>query len=886
MAENNIRDYSSIYSIKEFALKEIAPKYFDMDNVNLLNIGLIGYVTDLAANMTEDTFNSISTYIREIFPNLARIPETLYNYAARLQIDNLFATPAQINLALFVNEKDIINLGEKKESMYEFVLDSDLVVDIEGIQFMPDYNIIITAKPYHGNYIFTAQYDMTYKNTLSSVVNPYIKTTRIVMNGSNYLGLFIKVRQVNKFEQVENIISNDKINLPTISFEFNDQIANFEVFYKPLGSDNYVQLKKRMHGSVPLKEPFCFYRIKDENKVEISFSARENYFQPEFNSEILINYYTTLGSKGNFPEYKGTNITVIPKSEVYLYNNNIILFAVPQGESHDGRDKLSLEELREKIIELTSTSGAYNIENDLQLYFSNYKFKDNNDVLFVKKRDDVLERIFSAFSLFKDTNNDYYPTNTLNMDLYKEDFDLEYEQSNRYILKAGHLFKYDPNYIDKVVCIRGKKLTDDLTTINEPFIFTNPFLMTVSKSPSVIGYYLNSLDTKHSLEYTYVNIDSPVQFICNTLQIKRNALMGEDEYTLTINIAPISPLESPLVDNEGRDLGKLKVILTIEDNGLEICYKEFSLKSYDSSSEIYTFETKIKTDDYMTLTQKMRVYEVKNRNTGEVEISLIPMYDAKVNIHTLYKYDNMVLEHKFANLSDYVNYTLTNTYTTSQASFIIPLHIMRSRVKYMPYVYPDPETQEPVNDFYMYISSIPLVGASKMKDSNAFSHFLNLIFNQYNYLMEIVDKITNNYGIDLKFYNTYGRSKNFIVGEEGELLDKTNITIHFKVAPTVGAIEEELVRDLKIFIKDYIEGINNKGYNSIYISNLIQAIENQFPEVKYLKFVRINNYDSSVQVIENKKSDLNLLTKEERRDYVPEYLTIGIDDVIIDIIRN
>lgn len=884
MTEKNTKDYSSIYSIKEFALNEIVPKYFDIGNVNLMNVGLIGYVSDLVANMTEDTFNSISTYIREIFPNLAQIPETLYNYAARLQIDDLFATPAQINLVLFVNEKDIINLGEKKESMIEFVIDSDLIIDIEGTQFMPDYNIIIRAKPYRGDYIFTAQYNISYKNSLSNLVNPYIKTTRITMNGNKYLGLFIKVRQVNKFEKSEQIISNDKINLPTISFEFSDQIANFEVFYKPLGADNYIQLKKRMYGTVPLKEPFCFYRIKDENKVEISFSIRENYFQPEFNSEILINYYTTLGSKGNFPEYKGTNVTVIPKSDVYLYNNNIILFAVPQGESHGGSDKLTLEELREKIIELISTSGAYNIENDLQLYFSNYKYKDNNSVFFVKKRDDVLERIFSAFSLFKDSNNDYYPTNTLNMNLYKEDFDLEYEQSNQYILKAGRLFKYDSGAIDKVVCIRDKKLSDDLSTINEPFIFTNPFLMTVSKTPSIIGYYLNSLDTKLPLEYTYVNIDSPVQFICNSIQINRNAMLGEDEYTLTINLAPVSPLESPLVDTKGNDLGKLKVVLAIEEDGVETCFKEFYLKSYAKASEIYTFETKIKTDDYMTLTQKMRVYGVKHRHTGKEEISLIPMFNAKLNIHTLYKYDNMVLDHKFNNISDYIQYTMTNTYSTSEANFIIPLHIMRSRVKYMPYKYTDPKTQKPVNDFYMYISSIPLVGAEKMKDYTAYSHFINSVFNQYSYLMEIVDKITNNYGIDLKFYNTYGRSKNFVVGEEGQLLDKTNISIHFKVAPVVGAIQEDLIRNLKIFIKNYIEGINNKGYNSIYISNLIQAIENNFPDVKYLKFVRINNYDSSVQVIENKNSDLNLLSKEERRDYVPEYLTISLDDILIEII--
>lgn len=881
------RDYSSIYSIKEFALKEVAPKFFDMATINQLNVGLLGYSTELSANMTEDTFNSVSTYVKEMFPNQAQIPETLYNFASIFQIENLFATPAEINMAIFVSEKDIAQFGERKESVYEFVLDSDLIVDIEGQQFMLDYDILITAKPYAGSMIYTAQYKLDHKNSISAVINPYIKTTSVNMNGSKYLGLLVKMHRVNKFEQLEQVINNDKINLPTISVEFIDQLANFEVFYKPPGASDYTQLKKKMFGTPPIAEPFCFYRIKDENRIELTFTVRDNYFQPEFNSELLIRTYTTTGKDGNFPEYKGTNITVIASSDVYDYNNNVIVFALPQGESVYGKDRLSLEELRTKIIELSSTSGAYNVENDLQLYFANYENIERNTVLFVKKRDDALERLFAAFAIFKDLTDDFYPTNTLNLDMYKENFDLEYEQSNRFILKAGHLFKYDKTSKDKAVMI-DQKITDDLTKIPDEFLYTNPFLITLQKNPSVVGFYLNSVNDKIPLEYTYVNGSSLVQFICNNLVIKRNALIGEDGYKMSVSLIPTSPLELPVIEN-GAYNGRLKIMMAFEDSGAETCFIELGFKSFDAAANIFTFESVLQTDDYMTIAEKFSVQNVISAETGLPEVKLIPMRDCIVNFHAFFKYDGMVLPHKYNHLEEFADYTLTNTYSASnkKVTFITPLDIMRARVKYSPRSIQGPEGEPPINDYYMHFAFVPLVGARVLKEKmENFYDFLSLLYSQHDYLQGIVDKKTNNYGIDLKFYNTFGRSKNFVVGEDGQTLDKTNITIQFKVAPTVGALDEDLIRDLRIFIKSYIEGINDKGYNAIYISNLIQQIENQFAEVKYLKFVRINDYDSSVQVIENRGQDTNLLTKEELRDYVPEYLTVRIEDILIDIIRN
>lgn len=888
---STIRDYTSIYTIKDFALNEVAPKFFDFENVNKLNVGLLGYTTELAASTTEDVLNIISTYIKEMFPNQAQIPETLYNFAAMLNISNLLSTPAEIDMMLFISEKDILKMAEKKETVYEFILDSDLIVDIEGQQFMLDYDIKINGRIYAGETIFTAQYIMDFVNSISNITNPYIKTSTILMNNQKYLILIVKMHRVNKFKQVENLISNDKINLPTINVEFSDQLANFEVFYKPPGATNYTQLKKRLFTNTPIKEPFCYYKLREDNRIDITFTIRDNYFQPAFNSELLIVTYTTNGVGGNFPEYKGSSIFVTASSETYDYNNNLIVFAVPRGDSVYGKDKLSLEELRRMILELRSTTGAYNSENDLQLYFQNYENIERNKVLFIKKRDDTTERLFAAFSLFKDLYNNFYPTNTVNMDILPEEFDIRYEQSNMIILKTGRLFRYvDKNTKNKVVPIGIETISGPMPVIDDEHIYTNPYLIIIQKDPSVIGFYLNSVNDKIPLDFTYVNGSSIAQFICNNVIIKRNALIGESHYTVTVSLIPASPLEyssmspveSGLIYNE-----RLKVMMTVEDDGEEIAFKLLDFKSYDKENDIYTFETTIETNDMMTLSEKFSISNFNKMVGGtEEESILIPMRDCVVNFHSLYRYENNVIGHRYQNLLNLSTYSLTNTYSTrtQRAKFITPMNIMRARVKYLPRAVPEGNDAPP---YSLFLSFIPLIGAQRIKDKPSdFDDFLSMLYRQFDYLQGIVNKKTNNYGIDLKFFNTFGRSSNFIVGEDGEILDKTNISIHFKVFPTVGALEDVLIRDLKIFIKDYIENINISMNNAFYVSNLIQEIENRFPDVKYLKFVRINNYDSSVQAIENIQPDSSLLTKDQLHNYVPEYLAVHLDDIYIDILSN
>lgn len=877
------KDYSSTYSIKEFAIDTIAPRYFDTeDNVNMLSMGMMGFATDMAATMTEDTFNSFSIYLREIFPTIAQMPETIYNHAARLRVDNLFATPSSLGMVLFVEEKNIREMGTAKNNFIEFVLDSNMVIDIEGKQFMLDYDIRITAKKQRNEFVYTAAYDLNYTNSGSSIKNPYIKTIRTKVGSDNkpYLGLIVNVHQVQRTEQLEYIINNDKINYPTLTLNFENQMANFEVFYKAPDVTGYVQLSKRLFNTPPVKDPFCFYRIKDDQTLEISFTSRDNYFQPKFNSEILFRVFTTTGSEGNFPEYTGDGITVMAKSDVYEYNNSIVLFAVTQSASTGGIDKLTLEQIRTIVIERASTSGAYNTETDLQLYFANNSKLTNTDVFFIKQRDDVLLRLFSAFSKIKDTNGDIYPTNTLNITLGEDNFDDYFEQSNRYILKPGSLFKYKPNSLDQVEIIPGKTIQDDLTQIAEEFIYTNPFMMTVSKTQGIVGYYLNSLDSKYQLDYTFVNGDSNVQFICNSVSVKRNAMRGENAYTFTIVLTPASDTDLGIIDDQGVDLGRMTLRGFVEDVGkVETAYFDFTLKSADPTAKLYIFEATLETDDYMTNTERIRVH-AKDVETGASEEKLIPMNDCIINFGVFYKYpDGTKIPHKYEYLDELKDFSLTNIYSSidNRINLITPINIMRSQFKFI----------KNNDSFLMSISAIPFVRASVMKSTAAYNTFLETLYKQYDFMKAILDQITTNFGVDMKFYNTYGKAKHLSLNGDGDILDKVNCAFRFKVAFDIGTNEVEAVNDLKLFIKDYVENINSSdGYNSIHISNLTREIENKFENIDHLIFVGINNYPSSVQSIVNRAVDVESMTNEERRRYVPEFLTLSLDDIVIEIISN
>lgn len=254
------------------------------------------------------------------------------------------------------------------------------------------------------------------------------------------------------------------------------------------------------------------------------------------------------------------------------------------------------------------------------------------------------------------------------------------------------------------------------------------------------------------------------------------------------------------------------------------------------------------------------------------------MVDCIVDLMVFYKHDSGNTNHDI-NIPAYREYTLTNIYRTvdEKVDWITPLSSMNSHFTFMP--------GASTADYKISIKNIPMVKASIMKDPAKSKDFIYRIWAQQRFIREALPKITNNFSIDIKFYNTYGRARNMTVGEDmSTLLDKVNLKLNFLIKPNPGTPVDDLVRDLKIFIQNYVEDINSEIFNSFHISNLIRHIENAFPDIDYLNFQKINNYDSNTQTIVPKYIELETMPKDIKSNFVPEYLTVDVNDITLTII--
>lgn len=883
------RDYTDSFSMKDFAFSTLAPKYFPDAQLSDLNIGLLGLTMEQISNFTEDAFRTSSILINEAYPNRSQIPENIYSHAAIFQLDSHFASCAQCSFILAVREEDVLKYSENMGEYKRFMIDADTTVSVNGIMFTLDYDICIKVQKNLGKYIYSAQYDLSFVNCTSNIANRYI---RIRKTPNGYLNMSVIMHQTVREYATENIVNNSKINYPVLSESFSDQLAGFDVFYKPPGATTETQLVKRLLYTSPLKVPFCYYAFKDASmatsrpsEFSISFSSKDSYFQPEFNSDVRIVMYTTTGAEGNFDVYTGDDVTVITTGEKYEYNSHCIMAAVPVGSSTGGTNSITLEELRDRVIESYSTATVLSTENDLRFYFNNFAKKYGNEMMFIKKRDDIVERLFSSFMVMK--RDDYiYPTNTLKIKVKSDQADYSDSSNIEMMIKPGHLFTYCEGSSDTVEIIPDIMVYDydnnaDLTSaimkklgvesLENTFVYSNPFLIKISRIPNSVGFYMNIVNNEYALDYGEVSTLSFIQFITSKLSITRG-LSKESEFKINLTIAPtVSKDASELVSEFGKTGNNVRIIAAVIDDGLITGYIEMIPER--NEGELIIFSAPIETDDYVTSTGKFRCTNAVNMVHGRDAV-YIPTSNAVLRFYILHKNEDLYDGTPLFNNPDYSGFITTNIYSTSTSpiSFIKPMSMLRSTVGFERASAEDPYT--------MMLSSIPFIKYDIINDSDKFPFFIASLTAQYNVMEESLELLQNTTHIDVKFYNTYGKSKNFYIGDDEEVIDKVNLTIKFKIQTMGTADTSDVIRDLKILIKEYIETLNN-GVNELYISNLIRKIETDMPEIHHCRFLGINGYSCSYQTITNKTKTLDELPKHERRQYVPEMLVVNLDDIII-----
>lgn len=895
------RDYTDNFAIKDTAINKLGTKYFEDVELSALNVGELGFVLEQVANITEDSFNTASVLLNEAFPNKAVIPESIYSHAAVFQLNNVFTPCGNCVFILLLQQADILQYGETLGSSLAFYIDKRTIISVEDIPFTLDYDVQIKAqkKFVDGGYVYdyAAQYIVDSNNDVSEINDPYLKI-RTTSNG--YLILQLTAHQVERTEIVESIISNSKINYPVLEYEFNDGLAGFDIFYKAPSDTSYTQLTKRIKFSLPIKTPFCYYKLKNDQTLEITFSTRDGYFQPEFNSEIKIVLYTTLGKKGNFESYTGSNIGFLMNPETYSYNTSMIIAAKPISACTGGNERASIDELQALTVESFTTANELSDENDIMTYYYNYKYRYGNEILVIKRRDDIAERLFSAFLLLKNENY-IYPTNTMFLDITEPEFDNVDEDGKQFTLKPGHVFVYKNQGINNntlrmlpdVMAYEKEKVQELMGEYD--FVYTNPFLISLNKTPNAVGIYKNIISQTCMLDYISANSELFTQFITSKVNLTRG-LDENPEYNLSLSLIPSASLSEDELNTKyintfnGTENNYVRIIVGfVGKGGDERGYIELipESKNPDDPSNI-TFSTKLVTNDVIKSTNEFSITNaIKDHAYSKADYVTIPISESVINVYVMYRVGGYN-EHKFTSYSEFEEiseFVIANTYQTKNdtLTFVEPMNMMRSTVIFS--VASDSSGSQVVN---ANLSFLPVLRADVVSDTTSFNLFVDNLTRNYKYLEDSISVLRNNTHIDVKFYNTYGMSNNYYIGDNAELIDRVNITITFKVSIVNGTDDIEIRKNLKDFIKNFIEKVNSTGANDLYISNLIKEIETNFASVHHLRFMGINDYDTSYQTISVKAVNLNDLTKDERRKYVPEILVADVDNInlTVDVEKN
>lgn len=943
------RNYLDNFSVKEYMMNDLIPKYFNNpEYISYLNIGTFGIISEEIGNVTEDAFNTASVFLRESFPIKAQLPESIYTHAAVFQLDN-FATTSRCGFMLALDFDTVINNFQTKNNGNYFYIDKDTTFLVEDIPFVLDYDIEIKAvkrEEYRDRYIFSAQYVLSeYENSISGINNPYIPIAQVHIDGNPSIILpSLATRQMQRVEEEELIVNNSIINFPTFDIKFNGQLAGIDVLYRKPSEDEYrTQLETKVLNSLPSKKPFCYYHIKDSETITVSFTTRDTFFQPEFNSRIKVILYLTDGSDGNFLDYTGSNIKVITQSDRYHYNNGCVIAARNlDGGAKGGTNMKSIDALQSITVENFSTATALTTDSDLNVYFKNYLYRHGTDILFIKKRDDMRERLYGGFYVIK-KGKYIYPTNTLHLSTNIHLF--EKTDTDSFIIRPGVLFKYNnsasndtleifndellyyqnyeaylayikdnpyyypedeqddlPSYLRGPITYERWKLENGLTDYHtiydegmdayegiSDFLYANPFLICYRKNPSMIGLYLTLSDQVSTLDFKLQNELSFVQFISYGFWMKRELSQHSyySDYRFETRVMPSIDSGTTFITNYNSlsniSNNALRVFVSVMDGSYECCTFELIPESIENG--VYVFGRTIQTDDYITNNNKIHLINKDNEivNTGNYNEVYVPLCDNVFRIYTLF--NESIEEHPTINYNVHSDlteppfkqklalddYTVTNVYSTetNKLYFIKPLNLLRNTLIFSDY------TVDGIDVGDCVIRSLPFVKYDIMQDKKKLSYFLNEFLTHYvNIDLIVKERLRNTTYIDLKFYNTYGKSKNFIIGDQNTFIDTVNLKISFDVWLVSGTNFLLATTELKAAIKDYIEDVNKQSGGNFYLSNLTQIIENDFAYVDHLRFLGINNYDTYYQSITNVTEDIDSLTRDERRWYIPELLNI------------
>lgn len=839
---------TDIYEISS-EIEELQRKYIDEDQ-DILSVGLYGYLADQFATITQNSIYRAAEWGNEAFPTRARFEKTILSNAITYNVNNINATPAKMDAHIGIIKADLDALLDKfPEPVY--VISKDTLIKVENIIFRLEYDMkIVRKKKLNGDYIYYAMNLIDEDKVLYS--SPYLPAPIFInYSGDKYIFFETSLKQMELTKVNRRLITNNLLDNKSIDFNFKDQLYKFEVRVKE-SDGTIVKLEPIFEGETVSNLKYCRYYYTTADSIRIKFS-RTSYIPP-LNSEIMVDVYTTIGSKGNFRCDYELLFTANYRSKQL---HGVVL---PKGTNKDGNDRKTIEELKNIIPKERQSRGILSNDRDLENYFN--IIDSNTRIKFFKKRHNQIERSYYSYLLVKDSRGNIIPTNTVNLNLLSNNFASENKYS--YIIPPNVPMVYNNGSCS----ISNDTNPDNIAALEQTgFVYSCPFIINVNKKPLFVSYYLNIMNDAYDFNYMYINTNSDNQFITSKLNIYKNHIADMENYYVSFVVKSNINEDIYEVDKDtGEKRCKLKPVLVLSKSGFKYYIEgevepNVNLTTNNINKNTYTVLFKLKTNNVINsgiIIQDLFQYGTRTKVPSElpeqVDMEVLLYLDS---VEGGSNDDGIVdLPHK-----SYEKYVLTNR--------LVPKTKVNLYYDYSDVINSVSTIEDTISDnvYDFRIKAIPVVKYSYMQDVTNSDEFIKYIYRRKIYIDYALERLANNFTIDFKFFNTYGPSKIFKVSRKDELLDRVNVKIKFAYRPKLGA-NSAIVELMMDETKEYIENINT--INNLHVTNLIRHLKDKFDsDIDFIEFISFNDYDSSYQYIE-KQDDLML-------DTVPEFLNVNLN---------
>lgn len=888
-----VRDYTSNFKIKEYIQDVLLPKYFPGIPVNKLNLGLSGMVGELIGQGVEDAYTTASLMMNEAFITKAILPRSIYANGAKFGLGGTFAKPSRCKFALQLSLDDVVKYSEQvpNTNTFRYCLDKDTKIFLDDDNpYTLDYDIFIDHQIINGERVFTVYYHADEENSISTQTVSYLNYR---VTSINWLVIFVTLQQFSR-KYVDFTIASEQLSPNrTLKMMWSGQIAGFDIFYTTPSGKKTQMIKKIAETNAEFI-PFAWYKFIADNTIQLSFSTNPAYFIPEFNSTIEGIIYTCNGSEGNFTSYNNKNgIAVSKSSEKYEYNASTKMVALCYSASVGGQDRGDVEQLREDIITAYQTANAITTENDLKRWLKRNVVMNNIYASeFLKKRDDPSGRLYSQFVALKNSENELFPTNTLNIQVSSDEFDQinsDNGVNSEFIIEAGHLWEYiDENSVSTIKMIKNSEgkpalISDSSQPSSTNHVFVNPFFIKIIKEPSYIQQYNCLLNHTSFPEEINLNNNIFFQFQLTTLSIERTLSSGKSKYKIQCICVPavedettyISSLDNALADNDLRLVMIFKSKKYGETGYLEMKPVEFRKNNSILFETEFSLKSQLQSDDTLEIDLENSPGSISLISEGE-HTGKIFIDSSETNLNFITLVNSNTVHDVLFNNPQYQFYEITNKFTNTyrDLNFFEPLGMMRSVINF-----------EGENDNYtVTISSIPVIKQSLALDETQMLYFISAFNSHYETISPIQNLFDGDMFLDIKLFNSYGRSTNYYIGppdDSDNLYDSTTklssvyVKVKFKMAVYDRSIYSITEANVRNEVKKFFNQLNQNSVKALHISNLIRRLENNISNIKYIRFLGFNEYDArkqSIFVKDENNSSLN---------YVPEILCIDTNGIEI-----